>query len=66
MGQIGDIIQAYKNVVTGTNKELADARMKICKPCIFYISLTSQCLRCGCPMIAKSTLKKKQCPLGKW
>lgn len=47
-------------------EEKANARFDICKMCPEFISLTTQCKKCGCIMKAKTKLEKATCPLGKW
>jgi hypothetical protein len=46
--------------------EIADRRMAICKDCEFFVSLTQQCLKCGCIMPAKTKLPNSECPVHKW
>lgn len=45
---------------------LSEQRLAICKECPFYISLTSQCKKCGCFMKAKTKITAAKCPIGKW
>lgn len=49
-----------------TDKEIIDKRFEICKSCVHFIKLTTQCTQCGCVMKAKTTLKDAECPIGKW
>jgi hypothetical protein len=44
----------------------AEKRFDICKACPELISLTNQCKKCGCFMLAKTKLEKATCPIGKW
>lgn len=41
-------------------------RFSICEQCPFFISMTSQCKKCGCFMKAKTKLAKAECPEHKW
>jgi hypothetical protein len=41
-------------------------RFDICKSCEHFISLTTQCKKCGCVMKAKTYLPYAECPIGKW
>lgn len=45
---------------------VAQARLEICKQCPKYLSLTHQCIECGCIMNAKVKLPNASCPLHKW
>ena len=46
--------------------EVAEKRFSICQSCPEFISLTTQCKKCGCIMKAKTKLQKAHCPIGKW
>ena len=46
--------------------EIAKERFEICKVCPEIISLTKQCKKCGCFMIAKTKIEAADCPLGRW
>ena len=46
--------------------DIAEKRLAICKACPKYVSLTHQCLECGCIMNAKVKLPNASCPLHKW
>jgi hypothetical protein len=46
--------------------ELHDKRYSICQVCPEFISLTSQCKKCGCLMKMKTKLQQATCPIGKW
>lgn len=47
-------------------EDLATSRYSICQACPEFISLTTQCKKCGCFMAAKTKLEKATCPIGKW
>lgn len=47
-------------------EDVHQKRYDICKGCPDFISLTSQCKRCGCFMKHKSKLSAASCPIGKW
>jgi hypothetical protein len=49
-----------------SNKTKIEERMSICRACPEFISLTTQCKKCGCIMKAKTTLRLAECPIGKW
>lgn len=46
--------------------DVSAQRFSICEQCPFFISLTSQCKKCGCFMKAKTKLAKAECPEHKW
>jgi len=46
--------------------DLHSDRLNICKACPEFISLTTQCKKCGCVMNFKTKLEKATCPIGKW
>ena len=39
-------------------------RLKKCMPCEHY--RFQICLKCGCSVYAKVTIKQQSCPIGKW
>lgn len=47
-------------------EDVQKQRYDICKSCPEFISLTSQCKRCGCFMKHKTKLSAASCPIGKW
>jgi hypothetical protein len=49
-----------------TSESESEKRLSICKVCPELISLTTQCKKCGCFMVAKTKLEKAKCPIGKW
>jgi hypothetical protein len=59
-----EMVQQAKELIV--DDELAKKRMEICKACPHFISLTTQCKKCGCIMAAKTKLKNATCPIGKW
>ena len=52
--------------VPRVSDQVAEERFSACLACPELISLTKQCKKCGCFMIAKTKLEKASCPLGKW
>ena len=46
--------------------EESNSRLDICRECPEFISLTTQCKKCGCVMKGKTRLANATCPLGKW
>jgi len=46
--------------------DLASKRYEICKQCPEFISLTTQCKKCGCFMSSKTKMEAAKCPIGKW
>jgi len=48
------------------DEEVPKNRLEICLSCPRLVSLTKQCLECGCYMPAKVHLINAECPLGKW
>ena len=49
-----------------SDQELIEARLAICSSCEFLKKKRMQCMKCGCYMKLKSTLKQASCPVGKW
>jgi hypothetical protein len=47
-------------------RQMAKARLEVCKQCPRLIQLTGQCKECGCIMPVKVFRKSAGCPLGKW
>lgn len=47
-------------------EELANARLEVCKRCIFFNTKMQKCTRCGCFMKLKTTLANAKCPEGHW
>jgi hypothetical protein len=46
--------------------EVQEKRYAICQECPRFLSLTKQCLECGCFMQLKTKLPNATCPLNKW
>lgn len=46
--------------------EVKENRLNICNSCEHLFKPTSSCKKCGCFMIAKTSLKHARCPIGKW
>lgn len=46
--------------------EVHKKRFDICQTCPEFISLTTQCKKCGCIMKLKTKLENATCPLEKW
>lgn len=44
----------------------AQARLGQCESCPELIRSMKVCRRCGCFMLAKTTMAKATCPMGKW
>lgn len=49
-----------------SDKDLIEERMDICVTCEFYRPKSNRCVKCGCFMALKSTLRQAKCPVGKW
>lgn len=45
---------------------IAEQRYSICKACPEFISLSTQCKKCGCVMKLKTKLISARCPIEKW
>lgn len=58
-----DLLKLNSQKISG---EAAAARYEICKGCEFLQTMTKQCLKCGCFMVAKTKLDNARCPIGKW
>lgn len=52
--------------VSKLTEEDADKRYSICQMCPEFISLTTQCKKCGCIMKLKTKIEGATCPLEKW
>jgi len=48
------------------DKDTAQHRYNICKACIKFNSVTTQCNECFCFMKIKVKIKTERCPLDKW
>lgn len=48
------------------DKKVINERLNLCLSCPEFISLTTQCKKCGCFMEAKIKLQNAKCPLEKW
>lgn len=48
------------------DSELADERVKICKPCAHYRPMLHQCDLCGCFLELKAKLLQAVCPINRW
>ena len=62
------LADTVKSVAAGegamTAEDQANARLKICQACEFYVN--ERCTKCGCFMAVKTHLKAANCPVGKW
>lgn len=60
------IIQGHWNVLFPQEEieEIAAERMKECLSCEFYGE--TKCLKCGCPLRAKTRSLRSKCPADKW
>jgi hypothetical protein len=47
-------------------EEERNVRYDTCLSCEHFISLTTQCKKCGCVMKVKTYLPGSECPIGKW
>jgi hypothetical protein len=59
-------VKQLKRAVTPLSAEESRVRLDICNSCEHFISLTTQCKKCGCIMQAKTRLPNAVCPVGKW
>jgi hypothetical protein len=59
-------ISHLKEVAKPLSEEEMNVRYDICKSCEHFVSATTQCLKCGCFMKAKTYLPFAECPAGKW
>lgn len=48
------------------DKSIHTPRFELCKVCPEFISLTTQCKKCGCFMAVKTRIESAVCPIGKW
>ena len=58
-----DVLNPNTNWV---KKDIHTSRLELCKACSEFISLTTQCKKCGCVMSIKTKLEAAKCPIGKW
>jgi hypothetical protein len=56
----------YNKNLGRVQEAVAEGRMAICRECPKFISLTTQCLECGCFMNLKTKLPNAECPIHKW
>ena len=47
------------------NEKIFNSRRNICNMCQFK-SAMDRCLKCGCPLAAKTRSLTSGCPIGKW
>lgn len=59
-------MEYLKDRMKPLSAEESEVRLDICKSCEHYISLTTQCKKCGCVMKLKTALPFSECPIGKW
>jgi hypothetical protein len=59
-------MEYLKDRVKPLSEEESKVRHDICKACDHYISMTTQCTKCGCFMKLKTALPFAECPIGKW
>jgi hypothetical protein len=59
-------VKQIQGAVRPLSAEEGHLRLDICMSCEHFISLTSQCKKCGCFMKAKTRLPNAECPVGKW
>lgn len=43
-----------------------DARVAICEGCDFFVAESYRCIKCGCFLKFKTTLRSQHCPINKW
>lgn len=66
MNFAGSMVTAALDGFATVTPEQTAARLEICSTCDRYDVDTNQCLKCGCPLSWKPTLRSTVCPLGKW
>ena len=64
--KVSEIFNGWKNVVFPNEhvEQIAKARVSICGTCEHNVK--SRCMKCGCPLIAKTRSMQSHCPLKKW
>ena len=64
--KVSEIFNGWKNVVFPNEhvEKIAKARASICGQCEHNVK--SRCMKCGCPLIAKTRSMQSHCPLKKW
>ena len=64
--KVSEIFNGWKNVVFPNEhvEQIAKARVSICGTCEHNVK--SRCMKCGCPLVAKTRSMKSHCPLNKW
>ena len=54
-------LEPKENIVT---KNIKEKRLQICTHCPF--NLNGQCVKCGCFIAFRASLKNKNCPVNHW
>jgi hypothetical protein len=72
MSRFKEIVNGYKNLVKSKlglssekDEEIFKARRTICNACP-HTSALDRCLKCGCPLSAKTRSLTTNCPEGNW
>ena len=65
MESLFTIVDGFKRLAMGQNKELGKKRAAICDECPYKTELNT-CSKCGCFLPAKVVAKKASCPINKW
>lgn len=60
---VGSIVKNFG--LDETTTEEREHRLKICESCDFFTA-NRRCLKCGCYMDVKTTIKAEKCPIGRW
>ena len=67
-----EIAEGYANLLKSKvglsseeDEKIFKARMEICNACQ-YKSAMNRCLKCGCPLAAKTRSLTSKCPEGEW
>jgi hypothetical protein len=48
------------------NDATHEARLRICRACMFFTPEPMTCLKCGCALEIKTRWADQACPIGKW
>jgi hypothetical protein len=49
-----------------SDSTVKEERLAVCRQCEFFNNRLQQCGKCGCFMLAKTTLERAHCPIMKW
>ena len=63
------IIDETKSIVSGDDpidQDTINKRIEVCNSCEFFVKEDGRCIKCGCFMQIKASMRSQTCPIGKW